>query len=528
MSNCKVKSNKRSRMMVTSSSHHHHHHHQQSMSILFDEAISLIFSFLTMHEHLSWSLVGRRQRLISLWPRSAPRLCSSIAPGTDEHRLKTNQIYWMMTKFINATKLEIADSEFIFYPGALQLMPHLRELTITNKGSFPQFSFPSYVTTLTNLERVKLYDYDSPFNFDSLPRSVKHLFLISTGSTGRHHQVVDDDNNYHHTYFRGMFELSSLNTLVLPRNYSVRSQFFNDLAIKLPLLTSLNIGTLCLSSSTTTDDRLPLLANLTSVRLTLDTTLSDGMNQVKILKYLSSLPKLTSLELDITTSNPSGYLSEKEQSGLITVMKVLAASFKFLTKLALEIFPNHFSFLRQLTSGNNSQSPLIASLRSFELSVPTTDPTNWIDCSIFSVWSNLTSLKIVCDAEILFPRLPKLQRFDLSAAIVVSAASTSARKFNFSFAEKRLRRCIERYSNSLTHLILPPRSSVATGENENEKNYYNFLVDPDHGISQFKKLAILEIPRCWKSIDSTEPPDCSRLMDTLSRREQATPQIYFT
>lgn len=476
------------------------------MSRSFDEAISSIFSFLTMREHLSWSLVSRRQLSISLWSRSTPRLCSSIGGYGISHQ--------MMRKFINATKLEISGWTLLYCCRAISQMLSLQELVIESCVRWTSYNKESSITKLTKLERIEVRG--SLFPFHLLPRSVKHLILASTF-------LPFDDCDY-----TGVFELTSLQTLSLPRSYVVTTKFLNELATRLLLLTRLEVGVINL---TVNYDHPPVLfTSLTAVSLTIDTTIKDGDNQVKVLDYLSRLPQLTSLELDIKTSDPRNYLSGNEQLSLIIVMKILATSFKFLARLSLKTDCNYVCLLSHLTTttttddNRHHQSPLIASLRSFELSVSTTDPIN---CSIFSVWSNLTSLKIVSDGEIAFPHLPKLEKLDLSVGV--------ASKFSLLFGEERLSRCIELYSHSLIHLILPPRrfagSEVeSSGENEKrEKSYYNLLVQPNSGIATLEKLMILEIPRCWKSID---PTDCPRLMRALNakqkNKQQQPPQVYFT
>ena len=109
------------------------------------------------------------------------------------------------------------------------------------------------------------------------------------------------------------------------------------------------------------------------------------------------------------------------------------------------------------------------------------------DCSSFSAWSNLTSLKITCGSRIQFPRLPKLRKLDLSVS-VPSAPGGDSNSISVGIEMEKLRTCMELYSHSLIHLVLPTHFISTT----DDTYYYNLLIDPDHGVAKLKKLTTLE------------------------------------
>ena len=344
---------------------------QSPMSASFDEAISLIFSFLTVREHLAWSSVSRRQMIISRWSRSTPRCCSSAAVSAHSAVRVFADVERMMKRFIHAIKLEISGWNFLQSGEILARMTSLRELSIDSLVPWTSFLGYAYtpwahINTLTKLETVEVKGCLPPFSV--FPRSLKHIILRLAYPPPRDCEDARGD-------LACVLDLTSLETLILPRHYFVKTKFLSELAIKLPRLTRLEFGEMDQEDDVANDDEISLPSSLTTVSFILDTEICGPFNPVNgVLDCLSHLPLLTRLKLKIIPSW-SGFdddeLPNDEKSRLATQMKMLATSFKSLIHLSLEIPPSVYHLVMQqlVTTTVTTTASLCDSLRSFKLSM---------------------------------------------------------------------------------------------------------------------------------------------------------------
>ena len=398
-----------------------------NMTMLYDDAMVSIFSFLTPRENLKLSVTSTRLRTISQLPRCAP--CQLNL----SYKMKSEVITKLLSKF-NSTSLEIECDKFVSNYHLILKMSRLRQLMII-VGKLDVKILNKYpLTELTSLERFEMIGYYPSFDFSILPRSVTNLSL----SLGYRPTICTRSN------FASVFSLTMLQSLSISGTLIVERNLLNDFGSRLPHLTTLSIERISTNCNLNPDDVAvdgTTFPSLTSLSLRIAIAITD-MNSISNLNYWTNLKVL---KLEICRSRSGDRATE------MTMMNILVTSFENLEQLSIVSDSLNPSFLQDfcsaIVSANASLSPLIKSLRSLDIRVETNRRDISIDHSPLSILSNLTDLTIngnVSSEEELFPHLSKLERLNLWR---ISSTTEEIGKL--------LKSCATLYSNTLRHLTLP-------------------------------------------------------------------------